>query len=101
MRIIWLTKAREDILIIDDYLSKDSVVVADMVVSKILIEVRVLLSSPGIGRPGRVKSTRELVLLDIPYIIAYRVKDSSIEILRVLHQSRIWPASLWKMVKYL
>lgn len=58
-----------------------------------MLSVRVLSNSPGIGRPGRVKSSRELVLVDIPYIIAYRVKDSTIEILRVLHQIRMWSAN--------
>lgn len=37
------------------------------------------------GRPGRIPGTRELIISSIPYIIPYRVKNNSIEVLRVLH----------------
>jgi len=51
----------------------------------------VLSRSPAIGRPGRVLGTREFVIAGLPYIIAYRVRDKDLEILRVLHTSRRWP----------
>jgi len=38
-----------------------------------------------------VLGTRELVVRNLPYIIPYRVRDNTIEILRVLHTSRRWP----------
>ncbi|HAR63588.1 MAG TPA: type II toxin-antitoxin system mRNA interferase toxin, RelE/StbE family [Candidatus Margulisbacteria bacterium] len=75
------------------FLTSNPILTHFYVFSKIMLSVRVLSNSPGIGRPGRVKSSRELVLVDIPYIIAYRVKDSTIEILRVLHQLRMWSAN--------
>ncbi|PIW88418.1 MAG: type II toxin-antitoxin system mRNA interferase toxin, RelE/StbE family, partial [Nitrospirae bacterium CG_4_8_14_3_um_filter_44_28] len=40
---------------------------------------------------GRVEGTRELVISGLPYIIPYRVKNNTIEILRVLHAARKWP----------
>jgi len=91
MNIIWLPKARQDVVLIMEFISKESPDNARSVTSKIMLSADILENSPGIGRPGRVKSTRELVLSEIPFILAYRVKDSAVEILRVLHQSRMWP----------
>uniref|UniRef100_UPI0030D809EF type II toxin-antitoxin system RelE/ParE family toxin n=1 Tax=Tychonema sp. LEGE 06208 TaxID=1828663 RepID=UPI0030D809EF len=40
---------------------------------------------------GRVESTRELVISNTSDLIVYRVKEESVEILRVLHTSRKYP----------
>jgi len=40
---------------------------------------------------GRVPGTRELVVTGTPYIVAYRVRDETVEILRVFHAARKWP----------
>ena len=53
---------------------------------------QLLALHPGLGRPGRVPGTREVMLPNFPYIIPYRVKDQCVEILRVFHTSRKWPA---------
>ncbi len=50
-----------------------------------------LIDNRHLGRPGRVKGTRELVVTRTPYIVAYRLKRQSIQILRVLHGARLWP----------
>ena len=50
-----------------------------------------LVIMPGMGRPGRVPGTRELVVLGTPFVVPYRVRDGVVEILRVLHSSREWP----------
>ena len=52
--------------------------------------LRVLLEHPEIGRAGRVFNTRELVLSQLPYILIYRVKNVTVEVLRILHTSREW-----------
>ena len=46
------------------------------------------------GRAGRLLGTRELVIASLPYVIAYRVSERQIEILRVLHTSRRWPSDI-------
>lgn len=46
------------------------------------------------GRPGRIKTTRELVLADVLYIIAYRVTDRHVDILTVMHSAQKWPEAL-------
>jgi len=58
--------------------------------------VELLAAQPAIGRSGRVKDTRELVIARTPYIVACTVDqhiDAAI-ILRVLHSARHWPDDL-------
>ena len=44
-----------------------------------------LVAHPAAGRAGRLLGTRELVIGNLPYVIAYRVSECQVEILRVLH----------------
>ena len=49
---------------------------------------------PGLGRPGRVSGTRELIIPSLPYILPYLEKDGIVYILRVMHTSIKWPQKL-------
>ena len=40
-----------------------------------------LKTQPGLGKPGRVAGTRELVISGLPYIVPYLEKDGMIVIL--------------------
>jgi toxin ParE1/3/4 len=53
-----------------------------------------LAEHPFLGRPGRVKGTREFFVIGTSYLIAYRVKGDEVQILRVLHGARQWPQRL-------
>ena len=59
--------------------------------SRILEAIALLETQPGLGRPGRVAGTRELVIVDSRYLIPYRVSHQTIEILWVFHTSRSLP----------
>ncbi|WP_242518673.1 MULTISPECIES: type II toxin-antitoxin system RelE/ParE family toxin [Thiorhodovibrio] len=50
-----------------------------------------MTQNPSIGRLGRVRDTRELVISGTSYIVAYRVVGDLVLILRVLHGARRWP----------
>ena len=92
MRLRWTRLAEADLEAIAGYIGQDSPAAAARVVLELLDQAELLLTrSPAIGRPGRVLGTRELVIVGLPYIIAYRVRDKDLEILRVLHTSRRWP----------
>lgn len=67
---------------------------AARVVVRLVSAVELLADQPGIGRVGRIPGTRELVFADVPYIVAYRVRPTSVEILTVMHSAQKWPESL-------
>jgi plasmid stabilization system protein ParE len=46
---------------------------------------------PEIGSASRVFGTREIVMSELPYILAYQITDGDIRILAVMHTSRKWP----------
>lgn len=64
---------------------------ARRVVERIQEAVEHLASQPSLGRQGRVPGTRELIVPGTPFIIPYRLKEETIEILDVLHAARRWP----------
>ncbi len=88
MRVRWLRKALTNLDEEAAYIAADDPKAARVVVARIFAAVEILLDQPGLGRPGRVPGTRELVVLRTRYIVPYRVKGDAIEILRVFHTSR-------------
>jgi toxin ParE1/3/4 len=74
-----------------EYIALDNPTAAGRVVMKILRAVDLLKKNPAMGRAGRVAGTRELVVVETPYIIPYRVRGETVEILRVFHAARKWP----------
>lgn len=73
------------------FIAADSPQAAQLVVQRVLDAVATLPEQPGMGRPGRVPGTRELVVLKTRYIVPYRVRGQTIEVLRVFHTSRRLP----------
>ena len=53
-----------------------------------------LIDNPYTGHPGRIPSTRELVITNTAYILPYQIRQDRIEILRVYHGARKWPKQL-------
>jgi toxin ParE1/3/4 len=95
LRLRWTRRADRDLDEIAAYIGQDSPAAAARVVLELIDQTETLLSGhPALGRAGRVLGTRELVIGSLPYIVAYRVRDEAIEVLRVLHASRRWPGKL-------
>jgi toxin ParE1/3/4 len=93
-QIRWLDEAVLDLQKLHRYIQQDKPRAATQVAKRIYEAVDLLEYQPGLGRPGRVPHTRELIIGGTPYIIPYRVKKEKIEILRVLHASMLWPEIL-------
>lgn len=93
MRVRWLRTALRNLDDEASYIALDDLAAARLVVERVLQAVAALEDQPGIGRPGRVPGTRELVVLKTRYIVPYRVHGEVIEILRVFHTSRRPPKS--------
>ena len=52
-----------------------------------------LKTFPDSGPLGRVAGTRELVVPETPFIVAYRVTRGNVDIVAVVHAARRWPSS--------
>ncbi len=91
MQIRWLRRALGNLEQAHSYILKENPQAAQEVIFKIQSAASQLENYPFIGRPGRIEGTRELVISNTPYIIIYRVKEESVEILRVLHTSKRYP----------
>lgn len=92
MRVRWLTLALDDLDHAVDFIAKDNPGAAKRVAGKIWKAAQALAKHPAMGRPGRVTGTREWVIQGTPYIMAYRVREDRVEVLRVLHTAMEWPA---------
>jgi plasmid stabilization system protein ParE len=91
MKVRWLRTALRNLDEEASYIAADDPAAARLVVARVLQAVAQLADQPGLGRPGRVPSTRELVVARTRYIVPYRVKRDAVEILRVFHTSRRLP----------
>jgi toxin ParE1/3/4 len=96
MQILWLARAEDDLVSIVDYLLDRDPAAALRIYEAIRQQVELLAAQPAIGRAGRVKDTRELVIPRTPYLVAYTVdrRIDAVIILRVLHSARQWPNDL-------
>jgi addiction module RelE/StbE family toxin len=95
MRVRWTLPALRDLEAIGEFIEHDnSGAVAARIVTAILDQAENLAAFPHIGRPGHIAGTRELVIVDTPFIAPYRVRDDAVEILAVFHGSRKWPDAL-------
>ena len=91
MRVEWLRQALRNLDEEAAYIATDDPAAARLVVQRVLEAVAQLVDQPGLGRTGRVPGTRELIVLRTRYLVPYRVRGESIQILRVFHTSRRLP----------
>jgi toxin ParE1/3/4 len=93
MKVVWSRRAVEHLGKIREYIEEDDPAAAERVAQRIVYCVRTLTNHPLMGRPGRLRGTRELVITGTPYIAPYRVRRNCIEIVAVFHGRRKWPGS--------
>ncbi len=92
MKIKITQLATRDLQSAFDYINKDNPTAANAVITRIFEAVDNLVSFPGLGRPGRVPNTKELVISSTPLIIIYQVRQDTLFIARIIHASRKWPS---------
>lgn len=90
MILDWTELAMQDKDGYIEYIAQDKPHAAVHVGDEIERQVGNLLQHPKLGRTGRIKGTRELVIVGTPYIVAYLIQGDIIHILRVLHGSMDW-----------
>jgi len=52
--------------------------------------IRLLKTSPNLGRPGYRSGTRELAPTPLPYVVVYAVKAEAVQILHIYHGAQDW-----------
>jgi toxin ParE1/3/4 len=92
VRLEWLHTALANLNAEVEYISQGSPAAAARTVAAIVNAVENLKRFPASGRPGRVPGTRELAVSGTPYIVPYRVRSDTVELLRVFHAARKWPS---------
>jgi toxin ParE1/3/4 len=65
--------------------------VAARVIMHIATSVQQLATFPMSGRPGRIPGTRELVISNSPFVVAYSIEKERIVILALYHGAQQWP----------
>jgi addiction module RelE/StbE family toxin len=91
MRISWTPAAAADLEHISNYLKDHHPTYRQPTMRKLYEAIRSLKESPQRGRLGRENGTRELLFPPLPYIAVYRVREHSIEVLRIYHAAQNRP----------
>ena len=89
--IRWLKRALANLDAEAAFIALDNRAAAARVVHAIARTVELIAQHPGMGRPGRVEGTRELMVADTPDLVPYRVRNNVVETLRVFHGVRKRP----------
>lgn len=92
MRLRWTQRALDEFENAHDYIAQDNPGAAQEIAQRILDATLKLLDHPHIGRVGEDEDTREWRVQRTPYLLVYAIKDDVIELLRVWHTKREWPA---------
>ena len=91
MRIRWTPTAVADLQQINDYLKEHHSQYQQPTIRKLYEAIRSLKALPHRGRPGREEGTREILFPPLPYVAVYRVKEQTIEVLRICHTAQVRP----------
>lgn len=89
------TEAIQNLEDIQDYIAEDDPLAAFEMVNKVMESVETLLPNhPGIGRRGfELPNTRELVVVQTPYIVVYTIEDTTIAIAHFRLGAQLWPTT--------
>ncbi len=93
MKVRWTEPAAANWEQAFEYIAQDNLTAALAIAEKIIEMTEMLAVHPRAGRPGRVAGTRELVISDSPFLLAYGVDSAEdvIWIYAVYHGRWRWP----------
>lgn len=91
MQIRWTPAGAADLQHISDYLKEHHPRYQPSTVRRIYETIRTLKDAPHRGKPGRVEGTRELLFPPTPYVAVYRVREETLEVLRIWHTAQNRP----------
>ncbi len=94
MTVVWSPRAIDHLTHLRAFIARENPRAANRIAATLLEAVERLAELPGLGRPGRVAATRELVVPGTPYIVPYRLRGDRLEVIAVFHTSQKWPRQL-------
>lgn len=93
MRVEWLPAAQRSLEAQIRWIAEHDPWAAIDVGDAVEAAVARLGDHPAMAGAGRVRGTRELVVVGTPYIVVYRIEASAVVVLRVLHGAQQWPST--------
>ena len=90
LELVWEPSATDQLAEIIDYIARDHLAAAERLERQFHEKVELARHVPGMGRPGRITGTREIVVHS-NYLAIYRVADDRLYLLRVLHARQRYP----------
>lgn len=90
MQLVWRAKARRDADQIVQFIAERNPGAAERISALIERTVELFANHPFMYRPGRLPNTREAVIHP-NYIVVYRVTETRVTILAVLHARQQYP----------
>jgi toxin ParE1/3/4 len=91
VKTAWTPPAVADLDHLVRQIAKDDIEAAFRTEDRVIAAVARLERHPASGRPGAWRDTRELVVGHTPYLVIYRLREETLEILRVIHGAQKWP----------
>lgn len=90
LELIWEPEAVDQLDGILDYIGVRNLAAAERLERAFYEKLEMACKFPAIGRPGRVAGTCEIVIHP-NYLAIYRVTETAIDILRILHSRQRYP----------
>lgn len=87
----WTKTAEESLQRNIEYYAEEDPVTAYRIFDEVFDRAGILDDNHDIGRAGRMKGTRELVINGTPFILVYQVNPNDVLILNLLHGAQKWP----------
>jgi toxin ParE1/3/4 len=88
VKVIWREAAELELYEEVGYIARDKPLTAEGILDTLLASAERLGNFPDMGFKGRDKTTRELVVPYLPYILVYRKRIDRVEILNLLNTSQ-------------
>ena len=94
MKLAWSRRARQHLIDLRSYVALDKPEAAEHLGIRIVECVEQLRLHPLAGSPGQIAGTRELAIAGTPYVVPYRIRPRSIDMLGVFQGRQKWPKNL-------
>lgn len=91
MPVFWLPKARDQRSRQLEFLLRHNPALGIKMGDAIAKTVARVAADPNLSRTGRIAGARELLVPGTPFLLVYRIEETAIVILRLLHNSRRFP----------